>query len=401
MAAVTAGSATTPAGKRGASGRRGRRRSNGDGTVRQRPDGRWEGRYLSEDSQGRMRRMSVYGPTREAVATQLRSGVADRDRGIVVAAGGETVATFLATWIEGVKPTVGPRTWSHYEQIVRSHLAPRLGSLRLTELGPHHLMALYRRLLDSGRAPNTVRHVHVVMHHALRDAMRWRLLTMNVASLATPPRVLRHEMETLDPDQVRTLLGRVAGDRLEGLYVLAVTSGLRQGELLALRWRDVNLEAGTLRVVATLQRTTAGLEFLPPKTARSRRQVVLTDLAVRALRRHRTRQLEERLAAGPAWQQQAEDLVFTSSRGRSVDSQDLRRWLRRHLAAAGLPTLRFHDLRHTAATLMLTGGVHPKVASEMLGHSGVAITLDLYSHVTPTMQKEAAATLDALLGGRM
>jgi integrase len=282
-----------------------------------------------------------------------------------------------------------------YEHIVRLHLKPHIGRMALPQLGPHHVQALYRRLVEGGLAPLTVRGVHQVLHHALQDAVRWRLLSTNVSSLAAKPRVPHREMATMSADEVRRFLAQLAGDRLAALYVVALTTGMRQGELLALRWREVDLDTAVLRVVGSLQRGPTGLEVLAPKTPRSRRQVALTSLAVDALRGHRKAQLEERLKCGGEWVDG--DFVFTSTRGTAVDAQELRKWYRQHLRRAGLRRLRFHDLRHTAATLMLSRGVHPKVASEMLGHSTVAITLDLYSHVTETMQREAARTLDELL----
>ena len=188
-----------------------------------------------------------------------------------------------------------------------------------------------------------------------------------------------------------------SGDRFEALYVLALTTGMRQGEILALKWPEVDLDSGMIQVKATLHRTRAGFEFLEPKTARSRRQIALTGAAVAALRGHRAAQIEERLGC-PYWDDP--ELVFASEVGTPIQSPNLlRRSFFPLLDRAGLPRIRFHDLRHTAATLLLGQGVHPKIVSEMLGHSNIAITLDLYSHVTPTMQKAAVEALDAVLSG--
>jgi integrase len=221
------------------------------------------------------------------------------------------------------------------------------------------------------------------------------MLPRNVAALVTPPRINRKEIRTLSPEESRRFLAAIESDRLEALYVLAVTSGMRQGELLALRWTDVDLEAPAVSVHATLQRTRGSLVFAPPKTSRSRRRVALTRAAVEALRRHRARQGAERLRAGTAWGDP--ELIFTNEVGQPLHGTYLTKLFQVALVRAGLPRLRFHDLRHTAATLLLGRGVHPKIASEMLGHSSVAITLDLYSHVTPTMQREAATEMDRAL----
>jgi integrase len=205
-------------------------------------------------------------------------------------------------------------------------------------------------------------------------------------------------MATLSPEQARILLEAAAGARLEALYVLAINTGMRQGELLALRWTDVDLNAGALHVRATLQRTREGFVFTEPKTTSSRRQVALTRAAVEALRSHHTRQAEERLHVGAAWED--DDLVFANEVGQPLDATAvLRRSFYPLLERSNLPRIRFHDLRHTAATLLLGQGVHPKIVSEMLGHSQIAITLDLYSHVTPTMQRQAVEALEIALGG--
>ena len=237
-----------------------------------------------------------------------------------------------------------------------------------------------------------------MLRRALGQATQWGLVARNVASLVTPPRVRRKEMTALSPDQARSLLAAAQSDRLEALYVLALTTGMRQGEMLALRWQDVDLDGGTLQVKATLQLTHEGFDLAEPKTVRSRRQVALTTGAVEALHQHRARQLEERLRLGAVWEDN--DLVFANEVGRPIAAPNLRNRSFYHLLQrAGVPRIRFHDLRHTAATLMLGKGVHPKVVAEMLGHSQIAVTLDLYSHVTPNMQKQATEALEAVLNG--
>jgi integrase len=203
-------------------------------------------------------------------------------------------------------------------------------------------------------------------------------------------------MTALTPEQVGSFLSAVRGDRLEALYVVAVTTGMRQGELLALRWKDVDLDARALRVHATLIMTKSGMEFAEPKSARSRRQISLTLIAIAALRRHRAAQLEERLRVAATWTDH--DLVFASEVGGPLDGSNvLRRSFYPLLRRAGLPHIRFHDLRHSAATLMLSRGVPLKIVSEILGHSQISITADTYMHVTPGMQREAAAAVDAAL----
>lgn len=370
------------------------RRVNGEGTISSQPraDGLWVGRYsVVED--GSVKRPVIYGKTRAEVAGKLRLALASRDRGERAPAR-ETVADYLAKWHESTRPQLREASWVRQGDTVRLHLTPLLGQLQLRKLSPEDVSRAYARLLVGERAiaPATVRRVHAVLHRALGQAVVWRILQVNVASLARPPRVPRREMTSLSPAQARELLAAATGDRLGALLVVAITTGMRQGELLALRWADVDLEARYLSVTGTLTRSANIQVITEPKTTRSRRRVELTGVAVDALRKHRAAQLEERLAAANVWHDRG--LVFANRFGGFLARGFVDDGLHRLLETAGLPRIRFHDLRHTAATLMLGRGVHPKVASEMLGHSTVGITLDLYSHVTPTMQREAVAALD-------
>ena len=289
-----------------------------------------------------------------------------------------------------------PRVWQLYEQVGRTHLLPALGRIPLANLGPDDLRALHTRMLDAGLSPTTARHAHRVLHRALADAVRWGIAARNVAERATPPRAAQQEMRTLSVEQVQVLLAAARDDRLEALYLLAVTTGMREGELLGLRWRDVDLDRARLSVTATLESAGTNPVLAEPKTAKSRRQIMLTESAVVALRRHRQAQIAEHLTAGPKWG--GHDLVFTDGEGQALRRQTVLQFrLRPLLREAGLPPIRFHDLRHTAATLLLSRGVHPKIASEMLGHASVAITLDRYSHVSETMQTEAVKAMTDLL----
>jgi integrase len=239
--------------------------------------------------------------------------------------------------------------------------------------------------------------LHAALHRALEAALRLGLVVRNVSDRADVPRKRHREMSVLSPEQVHTFFGSIAGNRYEALYILALTTGMRQGELLGLKWSEVDLDDASLQVRASLQKVRGTFILAEPKTARSRRKVALTALAVEALRRHHANQVAQCLALGPAWQDR--DLVFTNRIGNPVDRIDLmRREFLPLLQAAGLPPMRFHDLRHSAATLLLRQGVHPKVVAEMLGHSQISMTLDTYSHVLPDMQRDATVALDRLLG---
>ena len=317
-----------------------------------------------------------------------------RQDGLPLAGDRQTVGLYLDGWLESVKPSLRPRTFERYTQYIRLHALPDIGRLPLSKLTPQHLQRLYAAKLAAGLAPMTVRHLHAVLHRALGQATRWGLVARNVADLVTPPRAERHEMQTLSPEQARAFLEASQGDRFHALYVLALSTGMRQGELLALRWQDV--EGGGLRVTGSLQQVNGGYVITEPKTQSSRRRVVLTKAAIEALRRHRVAQAKERLRLGPVWEDN--DLLFTNEIGGFVDASNLvRRSFLPLLRRADLPRVRFQDLRHSAATLLLGRGVHPKVVAEMLGHSQISVTLDLYSHVTPTMQQQAAEAMDAVL----
>jgi integrase len=235
------------------------------------------------------------------------------------------------------------------------------------------------------------------LHKALKQALRWGLVPRNVCEAVDPPRVHREEIRPLSPKQARALLTAAREDRLEALYVLAIHCGLRQGELLGLRWEDIDLEARTLQVRRTLTAAKDGPAFTVPKTAKSRRSVNLTPGVVAALRRQRERQLEERKRLAELWHDQG--LVFATEVGTPLHRGNLSsRSFKPLLEKAGLPSsVRFHDLRHTCATLLLSKGVHPKLVQDLLGHSNVSVTLDTYIHVLPGMGDQAAsAIVDAL-----
>lgn len=367
-----------------------RRRANAEGSVFRRRDGRW----AASVSLGPGRRKTVYGPTRDAVSAKLITLLKAREEGLPLAPERQTTGQYLGQWLEAVRPTLRPESYRRYEEVCRLHIVPELGKIRLARLAPQDVQAAYARRLEAGLSRTSVQLLHGVLHKALDQAMRWGLVPRNVADLVSAPRRSTPEMRTLSPEEAGTLLEAASGERLEALYVLALTSGLRLGELQALRWRDVNLDGARLRVTATFQGMANGkLLLAKPKTARSRREVHLSALAVAALRRHRVAQLEERLRAANFWEDH--DLVFANERGRPLDGNNFReRAFARLLERAGLPRIRFHDLRHTAATLLMSQGVPIKVASEMLGHADIATTLRTYSHVLPGMQEQAAEAMD-------
>jgi integrase len=298
--------------------------------------------------------------------------------------------------VDSVLDTVRPTTYERYEQIVRIHVRPALGSVKLKNLTPVHVRGLYREKLEAGLSARTVQYIHVTLHKALKQAVQDGLIPRNATEAVKAPQVRREEMRPLSAEQVKVLLEVARGDRLEALYVLAIHTGLRQGELLRLKWEDVDLESGTLRVRRTLVTAKGGSVLMAPKTKRSRRSVRLTQGAVEALRGHLKRQLQEIDRAGSLWRENG--LMFASESGEPLD-----RWYltscryKALLKRTELPMIRFHDLRHTGATLLLSKNVNPKIVSEMLGHASIAITLDTYSHVLPNMRDQAAAAMEDAL----
>jgi integrase len=269
----------------------------------------------------------------------------------------------------------------------------------LTTLTPQQIETFYTRKLAEGTTPYTVRMCHKVLRQAPNDALWLGLVYRNVAAVVRPPRARTREMAFYTEEQARTLLDAAKGDRLEALLVAALATGMRIGELLALTWDDVDLERGSVVIRANLVVTKAGKLREEGKTSASRRRIALPSIAVETLRRHRVQQMEERLRLGEAWQDV--NLVFPNTIGGYFDVNNWRaRWFYPLLSRAGLPPIRPHDLRHTAAMLLLARGVPVKVISEMLGHAHVGITLSIFGHVRPHMQQQAASMVDEMLRGR-
>ncbi|GCE18570.1 site-specific integrase [Dictyobacter kobayashii] len=372
----------------------GKRRANGEGSIYQRKDGRWVASIFLDNG----KRKSIYCKTQKEAMKAARQIHQQKDQGMFLFNEDQILNDFLTVWLrDTVKNTVRERTYGRYREIVTLHVLPTLGKVKLQRLTPQHLQLLYNQKLEEGYAPQTVKHIHRVLHKALGDALKWQLVIRNVCDAVTAPRVPRKEMQALSGEQARQFLDAAKGDPLETLYVLALTTGMRQGELLALKWEDVDLAIGTLQVKRTITRlVNKGFTVSEPKTARSRRHIHLTQMAVESLQQHRIRQQKARLVAGPAWSEQG--WIFCNAIGGPIDvSNMIRRSFRPILVKAELPIIRFHDLRHSVASLLLASGIHVKIVQELLGHSQVSITLDTYSHVLPSLQKEAIGSLDTLL----
>jgi integrase len=369
------------------------KRAKGEGTVRRHKSGLWEAR-LSIPGRGSK---SFYGKTQEkALRKRDEARATTLDVALDFDAEHLSFGEFLLRWLsDSVKGSTRERTYDKHESVVRVHLLPALGSVKLKKLTAAHLQGLYHQRFDQGLSGQTVKGIHATANRALGQAVRWRLIPYNPAKDTDRPRVESKEVETLSREEVGALFEAARDNRLEALFVVAVLSGLRIGELLGLKWEDVDLRARTLRVRRQLIRARSGIAFAPPKRNASKRAVEVGERALDALRRHRRVQLEEKLRAGSLWQEN--DLVFTTKEGKPLEpATATQRYLHPVLERAGVKRVGFHALRHTFATLHLLNGEHVKVVQEALGHSTIAETMNRYSPVLPSMQAEAAKRLDAL-----
>ncbi|MGH7882923.1 MAG: tyrosine-type recombinase/integrase, partial [Candidatus Dormibacteraceae bacterium] len=297
-----------------------------------------------------------------------------------------------------IKPSIRPKTYASYEGTVRLHLLPALGRINLRNLSLVEIQNLLTTKTKAGLAPRSVRYILLVLRIALGQAERWDMLSRNMAKLVDGPRVPHRDVPVLTPEQSRTMLSAAQGDRFEAAYTLALGLGLRRGEVLGLRWEDLNLESGRLSVGGALQRIPGeGLLRVETKTTRSRRVITLPKVCISTLRVHRIRQIQNKLAAGLQWVETG--YIFTTERGTPVDGEVVTRSLQRLLLRAGLPRLKFHDLRHGAASLLLAEGVAARVVMDVLGHSQISTTQNIYQHVMPSLVDDAAAAIDRALGG--
>jgi integrase len=361
-----------------------KRRIKGEGSVYRRKDGRCMGEYVDANEKKRY----VSGKTKAEVRQKLRKLLEDRDKGIAYDSENLTVEKYMDRWLESIKDKVRPGTYKPYEAIVRLHVKPTLGRTKLDKLNAMQLERLYGQKLDAGLSARRVRYIHVTIRKALKDAVRLQLLSRNVADAAIPPRQVKSEIEPLTQEQLRALLDAARDDKLHTLYVLAITTGMRQGELLGLMWKDIDLEAGTLKVSRSVYEGIVS----PPKTNAGRRTIRLSKLAVAALRTHRVDVANQ--------SERISEWVFPNANGSPIGHQNLhnRSW-KPLLKRAGLPhSVRFHDLRHSCISLLLARGIPIKVVSEMAGHADVSITLSVYGHVLPDMQSAAADGIDEALG---
>ncbi|MEV7238966.1 tyrosine-type recombinase/integrase [Streptomyces sp. NPDC051020] len=405
---------TTP---RPTSSRRSRTRANGDGTIYQRKDGRWEAAGYVLAPGNTRKRVRVYGATRKDAMTKLTEKIAASNRGLPVAAADSTVSAYLAYWLDGVAVHhLRENTHTRYAASIRLHLNPGLGAKKLARLTTRDVRTFLDGLRttcqccaqerDADRrsccaigqccekrlSPLTVTYVHAVLKSALEHAVREDELPRNVARNVKTATSRPRRFQPLTATEARRFLQTAADDRLHALYELALRTGLRKGELLGLHWEDLDLDSGTATIHRSLQRTRSqGLTVLNAKTLASERRIALPTECISSLKIHQERQREERQAARTDWTDNG--FVFTTPKGKPLDPTNLTRRFRRLLNKAGLRTIRFHDLRHSTATLLLEQGVDLVVIKELLGHAHIGVTAGVYAHVRLRLQRQAIDTL--------
>jgi integrase len=381
--------------------RKRRKRGQNEGSIYKRGDGRWVAAVWLGYKGGKPKRKCYYGETRKQVSDELTEALRNVQQGIPVVTERQTLKEFLDRWLSDcVKPRVRPATLASYDQQIKVHIAPALGHFQLARLAPQHIQRYLNDKLNEADAEKrlsarTISYHRTLLRMALGQALKWGLVPRNVAGLVDAPRVERFEIQPIDQAQAQTFLDAIKGERMEALFTVALSLGLRRGEALGLRWQDVDFESRTMRICQQLHRVEKKLVFDEPKTKSSRRLLSLPNSLAAKLREHRTKQLEEKLSAGSEWKENG--LVFATSLGTPIDPRNVKRRLDSILEKAKLPHFRIHDLRHFCASLLLAQGVELKVVSQILGHTQISITADIYTHVLPQTQKAAIDLLDQLL----
>lgn len=371
-----------------------KRRGFGEGSIYPRKDGRWVSYIRLPNGQKK-----YFTGTREVVRERLLEAQRQAQAGQLVLGRDQALSSYLERWLnDAVRHSVRPKTYEDYDLCVRRVL-PHIGRIRVRALTPEHIQHALGALIERGLAPRTVRQVHMVLRRALKQAVLWRMLASNPSDAVKPPRADHKEMRTLNEDQIRRLIVATRATRQHALWVLLATTGCRLGEALGLQWSDIDFQRSTATIRRALQvQRGIGRTLVEPKSARSRRMVPLPAETLTILAEHRRSRDDDRRQAGDLWQET--DFVFTTPTGGPRNAGNLTRAFQSALRRAGLPRVRIHDLRHSAATHLLTKGVHPKVVQDLLGHSTIAITLDTYSHVMPALAKDASALMSSLVPGQ-
>jgi integrase len=368
-----------------------RKRGNNEGSIHKLPNGRWRGQVSHEGH-----RLSKVFHTQRECQEWVRKNHNQIEDGMTYTSTKLTLGEYMQGWLTNAKATKRRSTWIHYEQLFRVYITPHLGSMKLKDLRTDKIQGFYNSLLEKDVGVYTIRKIHAILHSALQQAVKTGSINRNPADFSDPPQKPIQEMAILNENQVSQMLVTAKGHRWEALYQLAIVTGMRESELLGLKWIDLDWIRHTLKIERQLQRPTGnGVEFIPPKTRYGKRSIALGQQTIQVLRAHYERQQAERLAAGETWVEYG--LIFTTSNGTPIHQRNLQRDFKALIRQAGLPPIRFHDLRHTAASLMMNHDVPVIVVSRRLGHARASITMDVYGHLIPSMQTEAAELMDGLV----
>jgi integrase len=375
------------------------RRGPGEGSIFKREsDGRWVGTLnLGFDGNGKRQRRTYYGQTQREVREKLEDAKKRARDGVALLSQSPTVRELLDQFVSGKASDWAPGTHRRNAGIVRTHLDPALGRHRLDKLSPMHVKAMLDAKLADGLSPKTVQLIRGLLVSALRQAEEWGLVGRNVARLVPGPRMRRREVEPLSGQESAKLLEHVQGQEHETLFTLAISLGMRQGEILGLRWKDVDLDEATLGVRRTLHKVDGRYELRDPKTEKSRRSLLIPPFVLASIKHHRVEQLERRMRAGG--DENEWDLVFTDHAGQPLHGPTVTRRLQALMKRHEMRRIRFHDLRHSCASLLLAQGVPLTSIQEVLGHANFYITRDTYSHIGVELKREAADAMQKALGG--
>jgi integrase len=363
------------------------KRANNEGTIFKRPNGRWRAQVTIDG-----RRLSHTGNTKEECAQWLRKMQGQVEKGMTYQGANTILKDFFEEWLKTIKNSLRENSWEYYRYAIEKYAIPGLGRYKLKDLKTAHIQHLYNSLIDKGVGAHTVIKLHAILHKALAYTVATGMVGYNPASAAVPPKNPHTEMQIYDESQVSSLLIAAKGTRLEALLHLAIATGMRQMELLGLMWTDLDWVKQSISVQRQLTRSGG---FASPKTRFGIRIIALGDRTIEVLRAHLERQQFERQFFEKGWKETG--LIFTNLHGSPMDPRNLVRDYRKIQRDAGLPEIRFHDLRHTAASLMLNKGVSPLIVSRRLGHSRPSITLDIYGHLIPSLQEEAARMIDEII----
>ena len=368
-----------------------KRRGNHEGAIFKRPNGRWQAQVTIKG-----KRITKTFPTQGKCRQWIREINKQKEKGLTISSSRTTYGGFLQRWLEDIKASVRPKTLYQYGGIVRNHILPALGETKLMDLNPEIIQRLYTSKRKQGVGSRTISLIHAVIHRSLEMAKKQGMIGLNPAQVVEKSKVSKKEMSVLNEHQAQQLLIAAQGDRYETLLHLAITTGMRYGEILGLKWVDLDWVSSEIQVVRQLQRIPKqGYAFSPPKTNAGRRMIKLGTESLKKLGEQLDRQEFDKRLAGSKWEDNG--LIFTSSRGRPMEQKIVHNEFKQILKKAGLPNIRFHDLRHTAATLMLLSNIPILIVSRRLGHAKVSTTLDIYGHFIPGMQDQAAQMMDELV----